>query len=1289
MGVIIILGAWVGVANDAAAMSWDDLSTRYFRHLSVPKDIPSVVTAIAQDKRGFLWLGTEDGLVRWDGYRAKLFVHENDDHHSLPANLVTGLLVNEQGELLVTTGDGTVARYDAAREQFSASASTTSGTGIYSAFVSDGAGGVWLGNGNGLSHLAGNAQYWENIELPDHARVWSLLRSRDGTIWAGTDQGLLYRAPGDDNFVRASPERAGSSLVSVIIRSLMETKGGEIWFGTNDGRIGARNGQGHVRQIETPPGSQILSLVEDLHGIVCAGTGGTGLIFIDETSGKMLQTARFDASQSSGLSDDYIYSLFVDGSGGLWVGNGHGLDYAPPSDGAFQSILRSSQASHGLSNSHISSIGFAPNGKIWIGGDNADDLISQVDGKAIVQHQHFQSGDALPNALVHSIVTTDTGESWLATGQGLYEYRNGHLQKFPPLAGEPVRTLLADGNTLWIGLDKRGLMKLDLATRALNIYQHDRRDPLSIADNFVLGLLRDPQHGLWIATNHGVSLYDGRRFLNFVHDPADKNSLPADIAVSLQLDRWQRLWVGTFGGGIAILEGDPFGSHRFLNIGRASGIPSANIGAMLTGADGDIWAGTDSGLAKIDPKNLTVRAFTAADGLAVTGYLGNSGIGLPDGTLMFGGVGGLTLVHPERISEWSFTPEVVATSIRVGPNYLPATQTLTLSADDRSLQVEFSALDYTAPERNKYAYKLEGFDSEWVSTDSDHRLAAYTNLPPGKYALLLRGSNRAGVWSSPTRLDVTVEPAWYQTLWFKTVLILVAIAGVVLLVRSRTAFLRRRQKELEGQVAERTAAIASLLDNSGEGFLSFGADFVVDRQYSKACELFLGESPAGKDAIALLFAENARHATFAAESLPSALSTPDTFKRDLILSLLPKEIDRRARRLRVQYTAIENGHLMVVLRDITTERRLAERIASEHRRLGLIVAAITNSRDFFDALEALQHFLDFMRSPDIEEQQPETYQSVYRQVHTLKGVFNQLSFEKIPATLNEMEERLDDLRRSAAYADVKLLIASTDLEGALQQDLSVIRTALGQDFVSKGGQVTMTVEQATQIKQIAHLWRTQETFDLDQSELRDLLGGIDKLGCISLKQELSRYDQTIAQVALRLEKEVAPLVVSGANDIWIDPDRYGPFLRSLVHVFRNCVAHGIEPPDSRVENGKNELGQITCEIHQEGDMLRLTVSDDGQGVDLPALGRILVDQGVYSADTVRSLSDEELLGHIFRDRVSTVRDVDEWAGRGVGLAAVKEQVEKLGGKVTVETTAGQGTRFVFLLKLASSAYAEA
>gem|GEM_PF-6468532 len=755
-------------------------------------------------------------------------------------------------------------------------------------------------------------------------------------------------------------------------------------------------------------------------------------------------------------------------------------------------------------------------------------------------------------------------------------------------------------------------------------------------------------------------------------------------------------------------------------IGTADGLSDLDVDALVEDSSGAVWASTASGLLfGISSDREIFTTLGRAEGIGTRSFAWNAGAVTPRGELLFGGDGALTVLRPERLKPWDWRPPVVITDLRVGGHAVAppseigagAKTPIEILPNANSLAVEFSSLDYSAPERNRYAYKLEGYDKDWVATDSTRRLASYTNLPPGRYILHLRGTNRDGVWTEKAfDLPIRVAPAWYQTIWFRFVLAALALAAVWLVVRMRTSYLRQRQLILEQQVRQRTSElrlsneqleqrtaelaeslqevaesrskVTNLLDTSGQGFLSFGSDLIIEPDYSRACLSMLDTAPQGRRADEVLFQGDAAKAELFREIVSGAMTSEDGFKRDLLLSLLPGSTERLGRLLKLEYKRLGHGHLMVVLTDVTEERRLSKRLDSERQRLAMIVAAVTESRDFFDAVDSFQHFYrqDLMRILSTRTEPLSIHQEITRQIHTFKGMLAQFSFEAAPQLLHQLEEKLSGLGRKGAEmtaGQIVELVLSVDLHSALETDLTVLRNALGDDFLDQGKRVFLPLPQARKLRAVAEKVLAGEELDPRSDEFRELFEAFRNLDKISLAEALATYEHTIGQVAKRLDKEMDRLAIDGDEDIWLDPDHYGPFLRSLVHVFRNAVIHGIEEPDERMANGKEPAGKIECRFRLKGYSFTLSIADDGAGIDVIDLRDRAVSLGLVTREAADGLSDDEATALIFADALSSRNQADELAGRGVGLAAVRAETQALGGQVTVTSTLGEGTRFQF------------
>lgn len=473
-------------------------------------------------------------------------------------------------------------------------------------------------------------------------------------------------------------------------------------------------------------------------------------------------------------------------------------------------------------------------------------------------------------------------------------------------------------------------------------------------------------------------------------------------------------------------------------------------------------------------------------------------------------------------------------------------------------------------------------------------------------------------------------------------------------VRDRT----RELAESLATVKTKGDQVSALLDNSGQGFLSFRGDLVVEPEFSHPCLAFFGGSPAGQPIDDLLFSGDEHARDTLRSCIEEALAEEDSSRAELYLSLLPEEISIGRRILKTEFKPLDQA-IMVVLTDITGEKALAAQVARERTRLEMIVSAVTYGNDFFDAVAEFTGFVQdgagMWRGRDRTV--------LYRAIHTFKGTFNQLGFHHLPTALHDVESALQRLGSRAGASDAATMVFSRDWQAILNADLETVRDALGDDFMARRGVVTVTPEQAKRFERFARGL-------LSENEVPDVLEEIAAIRTVSLRQAIGDFDKMIHQISTRLEKEVAPLVVEG-DDVRIDPEVFGPFLRSLGHVFRNAVDHGIEDPDSRLSTGKSEIGTITCAIRRLDGALDIDIADDGAGIDIETLRRRAAE---LTADDV---SGWDLADLVFADGISIRTEATELSGRGVGMTAVKASVEELGGSVRIDSRPGRGTHFLF------------
>jgi diguanylate cyclase (GGDEF)-like protein len=421
---------------------------------------------------------------------------------------------------------------------------------------------------------------------------------------------------------------------------------------------------------------------------------------------------------------------------------------------------------------------------------------------------------------VTAIVHTVDGTRYIGTRDGLFTLAPDSSRIVPvpmPQRGavKAVTSLALDGSTLWIGGKGDGIWQMDLASPSRTLSQPVPTSDLS--DPEVTAIAPGPGGAMWIATNNGLNLVrEGQATQRIMPVANDPGSLAPAVINSLLTDRQGRLWVGN-NAGIQILERrDAAGRAVFHHIGKADGLTSENIDTLLMDATGRVWVSTDDGIVVIEPSTYALRVLHPADGAAISTYWVNSGAVGPTGEVFFGGLGGLTVIRPERLTQHVYAGPIVVTDVEVGgkPAALADTggrKQLTVPPEAGGFSVEFSLLDFTAPERNRYAYWLEGYDRTWREVDTTHRSASYTNLSPGRYTLHMKAASRDGAWTEhPLEVDVQILPAWYQAWWFGLLKILGALLAVAAVAAVRVRYVQQRSQELEHLVEQRTQELTQL-----------------------------------------------------------------------------------------------------------------------------------------------------------------------------------------------------------------------------------------------------------------------------------------------------------------------------------------------------------------------------------------------------------------------------------------------------------------------------------------------
>ncbi len=831
-----------------------------FDHLSSEQGLSQgTITAILQDQRGFLWVGTQEGLNRYDGYTFSHFHHRSFDPTSVASSSIRCLLEDRWGNLWIGTLGGGLDRFDPGTETF--------------------------------SHYRHSPDDLQSLSQDD---VRSLAQDRDGNIWIATLEGGLNRmdaVTGAFEFFRHEP-RDPTSLSSDQLSEVLVTQGGEIWVATRGNglnRLDHDTGT-FVRFTHDPENPRSLSedqlteLLEDSAGRLWVGTQGMGLNRFDPQTG-VFRRYSHDPGDSRSLSHDRVLGLYQDSAGRLWVGTAFGLSLFEPETDTFVSFHNDPSDPRSLVHDMVSAIRESRSGVVWVGtwGRGLSRWNAGSDFFAHHRHQPARPGSLVSNQ-VWAIAEDADRVLWVGTDNGLdrRDAADGgfrHYRYAPDSAdGLDARLVLAlhaGRKALWIGTDGGGLQRLDRGGSSFVRYRHDPEDPGSLSEDRVWSVLEsrngtvwvgtmgaglnrlapgarsfevfragteahpgtlgglshdsisalaeDPRGALWVGTYGGGlnRLEPGsERFVAYHHNPDDPETLSDDRIGSLWIDPRGDLWIGTTSSGLNRFDR---ATERFRHWTEVDGLPANGVLGIEGDRQGRIWLGTNRGLVRFDPRTEEFVAFDVRDGLQSNEFNSGAHASGAGGMLYFGGANGFNEFLPENIRFNEHLPPVVFTAFKKYNRPVTLTRpigmldALDLSYRDDVISFEFAALDDRDPTANRYSYLLEGFDQDWVDLGTK-RDVTFTNLDPGSYTLRVRGSNNDGVWDeSGSSIHLHIKPPLWQVWWVRT---LAVAAGIVLLalavwgrLRRTEAQNRRLRLELEQrrQIAtEREALIADL-----------------------------------------------------------------------------------------------------------------------------------------------------------------------------------------------------------------------------------------------------------------------------------------------------------------------------------------------------------------------------------------------------------------------------------------------------------------------------------------------
>jgi len=734
-----------------------------FNHLTVEQGLSqSAVTCILQDKQGFMWFGTQDGLNRYDGYKFKVFKNDPSDSTTLTDNFIFSIYEDKNGTLIIETQRGKFNKYNPKTESFTLVKKDNvdllnSSINTLKAFFIESNGISWIGSQSqamGLTRTdtkTGKTTIFKhnpsNPSSLSDDKVYSIFRDRNGNLWVGTVNGLdrLDERTGTFFHYRNDPINF-NSISDNWVWPIFEDSRKNLWIGT-------------------------------VHG---------GLSRFDNKTQKFINFKNTPDDPTS-INDNFIYSIYEDRSGIIWIGTSTGgINYFNPTSQVFELFNNNPNDKNSLSDNSVLSIQTDKEGNYWIGTRNRG--LDKFDylKKEFTNYSHNPANyNSLSSNSVMSIAENKSGILWIGTfnsGLNSFDPRSKIFKKYVHNPTDPnsltdnrIYSILEDDEGMvWIGTYDGGLNKLDRKTGKFSAYQFNEKDSTSISSNRTWSLAEDNKGNLWIGTfGGGVNVFDKstQKFKHFRNNPDDPNSLGDDQIIRVFKDSKGNMWFGSTKGLIRYYSD----KNKFKSYRENDGLANDYVFGILEDGHGFLWLSTNDGLSKFNPNNETFNNYYYNDGLQGNEFNQNAFAKDPkSGRLLFGGSNGFNVFHPDSLKNSTYLPPIVFTNYLryntddeegkpIFEKGISERDSINLTYKDNIVTLDFAALSYLNNQENLYRYKLEGFNENWIQLGNTHTIT-FTNLSAGDYKLIVIGSNNDGVWNDVGKsLMIHVSPPWWKT----------------------------------------------------------------------------------------------------------------------------------------------------------------------------------------------------------------------------------------------------------------------------------------------------------------------------------------------------------------------------------------------------------------------------------------------------------------------------------------------------------------------------------------------
>jgi len=819
-----------------------------FKKLTIDDGLSSsIVSNIIQDHKGFVWIATPDGLNRYDGFKFIIYKNNPSDPASLPNNVVQTLFEDHNKNLLIGTENG-LCSYNREKDCFFNYMSDTSSplNGIFctiAKIIEDSMGNLWLATNEGLIYFDRTkntiVRFTHDPSKPgslSNDDVKSVMSDKLNRLWVTTRFGLNLYLPDSQTFMHITRvENAGDDLSHTIFSDIAEDNEGNIWFGSTEGIYCLMNNhKGETIELthyeydshdkKSLSINQVTCLFVDDSGNLWIGTENGGLNLFDKVN-KGFWHYRIDDYDPQSLNNESIETIYQDRAGNLWIGTyTGGLNIAKNHSDAINKYQRLPGAPFSLSHNSVACFLQDDTSAIWVGTDGGG---LNLFNEQTRRFERFNIDNSTLNSNSVLCMLEDSRKRiWLGTWAGglvRFDRKNKTFTSFTSKnSGIQDNNIFAvvEGfnDDLWLGSLEHGLIHFQIKENKFTSYSPANSD---IGNEMIVKIVKYSRGRLLLGTLENFQIFspaDGH-FTSFASDIRNENSLSFSRVTDILPENDSCIWIGT-----------PDGLNRFNPVNGSfkrfyekDGLPDNFIKALVFDNSGILWVTTNGGICRFDTKHDRLKNYNKADGLQSNEFTERSILKAKNGALFMGGTKGFNIVYPQKIVENKIIPEILITDLKIfnesvkpGVKNSPLnkniteTHSLTLSYKQSVLTFEFATMDFSAPEKNKYAYILENFDKEWIYTKNRNE-ATYTNLSPGNYVFRVKGSNNDGIWNNTgTSISITILPPWWSTWWFRLIVISAVILVFISFYLNRVRQLKNQKILLEKLVEIKTSELSEL-----------------------------------------------------------------------------------------------------------------------------------------------------------------------------------------------------------------------------------------------------------------------------------------------------------------------------------------------------------------------------------------------------------------------------------------------------------------------------------------------